>query len=313
VAAPEHPLVLFNPSAGGGRAMKKKEALEAALAGHGIGHELVVTKSEADLRERAGRGARSGRAIVAAGGDSTFHIVVNAIMEAGRRVPLGLVGVGSSNDIALEFGLETLEKACLALKRRRVKRVDLGLIRPERGTPVHFLGQANIGLGATVNRYVARLAERKKSLARRQTLAGVLGILDAYRTRKVPVRLRIASPEEELAGPFILAVFSNIRFWATGKVLHPGAKPDDGKLDACLFRDCSFARLVRLNSLANRGRHAGCRGVEVRRAVSFEVSADEPFLVQTDGEMLREPSTNDPLASTRARFEIVPGALDLIF
>ncbi len=309
----ERYLILFNPSAGGGRAIERRKALEAALAGQGIANDFIVTESEADLRERAANGARSGRTIVAAGGDSTFHIVINEILNAGRRVPLGLVGIGSSNDIPLEFGLETLDKACRALKNGRLRRVDLGVVRPGTDAPVYFLGQSNIGLGAAVNRYVAGLAERRRPLARRQTLAGIMGILNAYRTGKVPVTLKISSPERSFEGPFVLAVFSNIRFWATGKVLNPQAKPDDGKLDACLFGECSFGRLVRLNSLANKGRHGKCREVVIQQSASFEVEADAPFLVQTDGEMLLDPSTNSPLGLNRVRFEIAPGALDLVF
>ena len=308
----ERYLVLFNPSAGGGRAMMKKRALEAALAGRGIAHEFVVTASEADLRERAASGARAGRTIVAAGGDSTFHIVVNEVVKGGRRVPLALVGIGSSNDITLEFGLETLDKACGALKEGRVRRIDLGVIRAEGIAPVYFLGQSNIGLGAAVNRYVARLAERRRPLARRQTLAGILGILNAYRTKKVPVSLRIAGPERALEGPFVLAVFSNIRFWATGKILNPQAKPDDGKLDACLFEECTFARLARLNTLASKGRHGACPEVVLQQSASFEVTSETPFLIQTDGEMHIDPAGREPLALRRVRFEISPAALDLI-
>ncbi len=306
-------LVLFNPSAGGGRAMKKKEALEAALTGQGIAHEFTVTESEADLREKAANGARAGRPIVAAGGDSTFHIVVNEIMKAGKRVPLALVGMGSSNDITLEFGLETLDKACRALREARVRRIDLGIIRADGVAPIYFLGQSNIGLGAAVNRYVARLAERRRPLARRQTLAGILGILDAYRTKKVPVKLRIASPERTLEGPFVLAVFSNIRFWATGKILNPQAKPDDGRLDACLFEECTFARLVKLNSLVHKGRHGACPEVVLQQSASFEVASDTPFLIQTDGEMLLDLAGREPLALKRVRFEVAPAALDIIF
>lgn len=312
MAAGKRFLVLFNPSAGGGRALEQKEQLEALLDRHGISRELVVTDSEAHLRRAAGNGARAGRALAAAGGDSTFHIVVNEIMRHGPRAHLALIGLGSSNDIPLEFGVETLEKACLALKRGRPKKIDLGLIRQGSASPVYFLGQANIGLGAAVNRYVIGLVERRSRWAKHQTAAGVLGILNAYRTRKIPVSLQISTPSVRVGGPFVLAVFSNIRFWATGKKLCPTARPDDGQLDACLFKDCSFPRLVRLNHLIPRGKHTACRDVQILQSPSFDVVSDSPFLVQTDGEMLMHPSGSGPLSLSRVRFETVPSALNLI-
>ena len=306
----DRPLVLFNPSAGGGRALDKCAQLEGTLSRYGIKCEFTVTASEGHLRELAGRAARKGRTIVGAGGDSTFHILVNEIMAAGGRSPAGLVGIGSSNDISLEFGLETMDKACRALKEGNVRRIDLGLITAEDQAPVFFLGQANVGLGAFVNLYIAGRAKKKFLGARSQTAAGLLGIIDAYRTRKVPVNLRISDGGRTRRDAYILALFSNIRYWATGRILCPEARPDDGRLDACLFRDCSLLRLARLNSLARRGRHGGHRGVELVRSASFEVTADEPFLVQTDGEILSGPT--GPLAVRRARFEAVPAALNII-
>lgn len=305
-------LILFNPSAGGGKAVKKKEELKALLGRYGVKHELAVTPSEAHLRHLALEGGRTGRPLAAAGGDSTFHIVVNEIMKAGPRGPLALIGIGSSNDVALEFGVETLDKACRALQAGRTRKIDLGVIRHGAAPPVYFLGQANIGLGAAVNRYVAGLAQKKSLWSRNQTAAGIFGILDAYRTRKVPIPLEVGSENDRTEGVFVLAVFSNIRYWATGKKLLPEARPDDGRLDACLFEACSFLRLARINSLINRGRHGSCREVEMLQAPSFEVESDAPFHVQTDGEMLADSPGSEPLTLNRVRFETLPGALDLI-
>jgi len=302
-------LVLFNPSAGRGKARKKKVLLEKNLRASAISFELVETTSEAHLREFARQGAVSGRRLVAAGGDSTFHIAANELLRAGSDGPLGLIGVGSSNDIALEFGLETLERACRALKEGRTRTIDLGAIEQDREVLAFFLGQANIGLGVEVNRYVAALAEKKSPWAKRQTAAGLMGILKAYRLGKVPRPLKIETETGRWDENLVLAVFSNIRYWATGKMMCPEARPDDGLLDACLFRACSFRRLIRLNTLAGRGRHARAREVEMLRSRSFEITSDEPFEIQTDGEILK--SRSGQTLFQKIRFSILPAALKL--
>ncbi len=102
-------------------------------------------------------------------------IVANELLATGSAARLGMIGVGSSNDIDREFGLDSLDKACAALRAGRTRRIDAGRIVRGGETRRYFLGQANVGLGAMVNAYVADLARKRSRLAAHQTLAGVLG------------------------------------------------------------------------------------------------------------------------------------------
>ncbi|MCX6562402.1 MAG: diacylglycerol kinase family protein [Candidatus Aminicenantes bacterium] len=302
--------ILYNPSAGMGRALRRKLKLEQILRHLEVRYDLIMSRSETHLRELTREHAKKYGTLVGAGGDSTFHIMINEIMAAGAEVNFGLIGVGSSNDITLEFGVDSLEKACRTLKGGRSRKIDLGCIR-EGGTPLqYFLGQANIGLGAFVNIRVAETALRKPWLAKRQTLAGILGIRMAYRSKSIPLPLKVDAEARRTEGDFVAAIFSNVRFWAMGKIIAPGAVPDDGQLDACLIRDCSFLRLARISRLANAGRHAEADEVEIRRAPAFEVASDKPFEIQSDGEIIRTPDGR-PLFH-KVTFSIVPQALNLI-
>ncbi|MBM3312280.1 MAG: hypothetical protein FJY80_12330, partial [Candidatus Aminicenantes bacterium] len=164
--------ILLNPSAGAGRARRMKEKLEAELKQQGIPYLLTVTESERELRQTTRRLAATERAIAGAGGDSTFLIMAEEILNSGGRPALGLIGMGSSNDIAASFGLGTLEAAGRALGEGRPKPIDLGVVVHDGLRLGYFLGQANLGLGVAVNRYVASLAVRRPRLASRQFLAG---------------------------------------------------------------------------------------------------------------------------------------------
>jgi len=302
--------ILYNPSAGMGRALRRKLKLERILRHLEVRYDLIMSRSETHLRELTREHAKKYGTLVGAGGDSTFHIMVNELVPAGAEVNFGLIGVGSSNDITLEFGLDSLEKACRALKGGRIRKIDLGCIR-EGGTPLrYFIGQANIGLGAFVNMRVAEAALRNPWLAKRQTLAGVLGIRKAYRSKCIPLPIKVDAEARRTEGDFVAAIFSNVRFWATGKIIAPEAVPDDGHLDACLIRDCSFLRLARISRLANTGRHAEADEVEIRRAPAFEVTSDKPFEIQSDGEIIRTADGRPTF--DRVTFSIVPRALNLI-
>jgi diacylglycerol kinase family enzyme len=302
--------ILYNPSAGMGRALDRKIRLERLLRHFEIRCDLVMTRSEGHLRELTREHARSYAAVVGAGGDSTFHIMIGELAAAGGGVDFGMIGVGSSNDIPREFGIETLFKACRALKVRRTRKIDLGVVRDGTAVLGCFLGQANIGLGAYVNRYVAGLAERKPRLARRQILAGILGARRAYTSGAIPLEAALESDAGRREGAFAAAVFSNIRYWATGRLINPGARPDDGLLDCCLIGDCRFLRLARLARLAKSGRHVGADGVEILRAPAFRISSGTPFAVQADGEILR--AADGSTAFSDVSIEVIPGGLSLI-
>jgi diacylglycerol kinase (ATP) len=301
--------ILFNPSAGLGKALARKDRLEGVLRRSGLAYELIVTESEDHLRELTRRLAAAGRPVAGAGGDSTFHIMANEIAASGSDAPLGMIGTGSSNDIPLAFGLDNMEKACAALRAGATKRVDLGVVRAGERRLCYFLGQANVGLGASVNRYVQDLKTRRRALGKRQLLAGILGIRRAYRSHEIPLRLLVKADGQEAAGEFALAVFSNTPYWATGRLINPDADPADGRLDACLIGRMSFLRLARVASLARRGAHGKNRSVRFLRSAGFEVEADEPFLVQADGEIVGPPGS--PKSLRRVQIESVPRALSV--
>lgn len=301
--------ILFNPSAGMGMALKKKATLEERLGQFGIPYDLTVTRSAEDLRALTRQHAKRYGAIVGAGGDSTFHMMVNEIMATGADVSFGMIAVGSSNDIAREFGVDSLEKACLALKNRRTKKIDLGGIYDGEEQVRCFLGQANIGVGVFVNQYVAELAQRKPKSAGRQRLAGIRGIIRAFRDKKIPLPLAVEFEGARMEGEFMAAVVSNVRYWATGKIINPNARPDDGRLDACLIKECSFLRLARISSLANTGKHGKAKEVDILQAGSFEISSIMPFMIQTDGEIL---GGSDHAPLRKSTFRILPRALNII-
>ena len=303
-------IILFNPSAGKGNALKQKNRLEQLLSRYNVPHELVVTRSEENLKELTRENARRGRTVVGAGGDSTFHIMVGEIMKAGEHARFGMIGLGSSNDISREFDVDTLEKACQALKAGRVTRIDLGCISKEGTTLAYFVGQANIGLGAWVNRFVEELAVRSPRLGKIQSLAGALGIIRSYKAKKTPQFLTIESEAGKIEGPFVLAVFSNIRYWATGRMINPAARPNDGRLDACLIKSCSLPRLVRLAALSRKGRHITAREVKVLRSSEYLISSELPFQVQADGEIIGGRGAS--AVFNKVKFTIIPQALNVI-
>jgi len=303
--------VLLNPSAAGGRALRLKPVLESRLSEAGVVCDLYVTESEGHFRSLSRDMAFRYGILAAAGGDSALHILVNEIMSLGARPAVAFIGLGSSNDIGREFGTESLDQACAALRRGHGRPIDLGRISCPGTDPVWFVGQANIGLGAAVNAQMEAWARRIPYLVRAQTPAGILAVIRAFRRKLVPVLLSIsADGDRSIQGPFTAAVFSNIRYWATGKLIAPAARPDDGLLDACLIEGMSFFRLVRIALKAGRGAHTGMPGVRMLKRRCFAVSSKAGFAVQADGVILGREGRPDLFR--RITIETVPKAIKFI-
>jgi diacylglycerol kinase (ATP) len=303
--------ILFNPSAGKGKALRKKNRLEELLKKYDIPYDLFVTQSEEALIRLTQEKSKEYKVLVGAGGDSTFNIMANEINKRSADVSLGMIGLGSSNDIAKEFGIDSLDKACLALKKKRTKRVDLGSIEEDSFLLRLFLGQANVGLGVYVSKHADGMAARGSRWAKFQTVAGISGIRDAYRSQKIPLSLTIESDIGEVHGKFILASFNNIRYWATGRLLCPEAQPDDGKLDACLIDNCSFSRFAQIALMAKKGNHIKTKEVKILQSSGFTVSAEEAFEIQTDGEIVHRPNSSTQFKTIQ--FRLLPQALSIIY
>ncbi|MDD8027656.1 MAG: diacylglycerol kinase family protein [Acidobacteriota bacterium] len=309
--------ILLNPAAGAGLARRMQARLEEELKRLEVPYSLIVTQSEDHLRELTRKLAAAGpadRVLAAAGGDSTFQIIAGEILarKAGTGVTppiLSLIGLGSSNDIPAAFGLTGLETACRVLRDGRVRRIDAGVVLKDGEAPGYFLGQANVGLGAAVNRFVFDLAGRRPAWARRQTLAGVLGIRRAYQLKDVPIRLSVEWEGGRLEGPFTLAVFANTRVWATGRIIAPEADPQDGCLDACFIAPCSMRRLARLYGLTRTGAHTGQPEVRIVKAKAFTLRTEYRLDVQTDGEIIEGTPDGAPRTIT---VRAVPAALRIL-
>ena len=136
--------ILYNPTAGMGRALKRKLKLEHFLRHFEISYDLTMTQSEDDLKELTRQHVKKYRTLVGAGGDSTFHIMVNEIINTNPDANFGMISVGSSNEIAKEFGVDSLMKACQALRDRNIKKVDLGCIREGQNPLKYFLDRKSV-------------------------------------------------------------------------------------------------------------------------------------------------------------------------
>lgn len=289
----------------------KKAHLICLLREAGVSFELMETRSEAHLRQLTKETAAHFPVLAGAGGDTTIQIMINEIMTTSHRPALAVIGLGSSNDLAREFGMGTLRSACTAIGQGWQKKVDLGKILTTGGSSRYFLGQASLGLGVLVNRYVAYLSSRHSFFAKKQFIAGAVGALKAKSSGKVPLSLNLEYGNKALKGSWSIVVFSNIRYWASGRFFNPSALINDGKLECFLIDDCSLINLAKLYYQAGKGKHIKNPKVRFVASDFFEISSYFPFAIQADGEII---SVNKSLQGNfQARIVTIPQALNFIY
>jgi diacylglycerol kinase (ATP) len=302
--------ILFNPSAGKGQAAKKRQVLEKCLKEQGVIYDWFNSRSEDDLRNLVETAAENYPILIAAGGDTTFLIVINEMLRLGLDNTLGMIGLGSCNDVVREFEIHSLKKACQAIKRNRSRRIDLGMALEGKKILRYYPGQASIGLAVLINQYVEQVVKRSPRLGKYQTLSGIRGGWQALRSVDLPMNLTVEHENGILKGEFILAVFNNIRYYAAGKMATPLARTDDGMLDAFLVKKCSFSRLAYITFLTPPAAYAEKKETVAIQAPRFTVKSDTPFSVQIDGEILS--AANNPRQFRKIEFASAPQALKII-
>ncbi|MGH2895492.1 MAG: diacylglycerol/lipid kinase family protein, partial [Solirubrobacteraceae bacterium] len=95
--------VIVNPFAGGGRAARELNGVEATLLRLGLEHHVERTSSLAHARELALAAAQAGETAVAFGGDGLIGAVADALRHTDGV--LGVLPGGRGNDFVRMLGV----------------------------------------------------------------------------------------------------------------------------------------------------------------------------------------------------------------
>ncbi|MCX7975006.1 MAG: diacylglycerol kinase family protein [Candidatus Aminicenantes bacterium] len=301
---------ILNPAAGGGQGLAKLNHLREKIELFDLPAEIILSQSEDHLLQLIRNLASQERLLVGIGGDSTFNLMANELLKTGGISTLAFVGLGSSNDIPREFGLLTLDQAFQAIKEGREKLIDVAAIIYQGKIIQYVLGQVNIGLGVIVNEYISKLISRRSWFRHRQNLAGLLAILSAYRKKQNLIPLSIETRNQFYSDYFTIALLTNLRYWATGRMIAPKASPEDGLFDLCLIKASSLGLFLYIALLASRGRHLNLAQVITTKDNWFRVSSEKKFRLQADGEIIK--IGGKPFETDHFELQVLPRVLRII-
>jgi len=293
-----HPLVILNPTANRGNLGQIRALIRNRLEQEQA--ECIETTRQGEAQERARDAAWQGRPVIVVGGDGSVHEVVNGILEAGRRVPLGIVPAGSGND----FGWHTLNlprDPAAAIERAftgQLIQADAGKMNGR-----YFANSFSIGLDADIAVAAGKLKKFPFMSGLRLYYSSTLKQL-LFGYHRCPWLAFRFDAGEKLDGSqhrhYVLMAVTNGPTYGAGFRINPNADFDDGLFDVCTITYAPLLRALRLLPKVQKGEHGGQPEVTFFRARSVHIESQKPVNVQMDGETM---------SATTFDAQVLPGAL----
>jgi diacylglycerol kinase (ATP) len=263
------------------------------LERHQIEADVLCTERAGHGTELAQQAVRDGyQQIIAAGGDGTVAEVAEGLV--GSDAVLGVLPLGSVMNVARMLGVpRDLEQAAQVIKERRLARIDVGRARSQARSTL-FLEAAGIGIDAGLFAYFNQLDRGNW-----RSLKPLLTFMWRYRPRRVDIRLDGKTHRFRA----MMVTVANGPYLGAALTLAPDARLDDARFDVQVFTHFGKFELLRYLLAISGGRRAYHPKVLSFRARTVEIETRKPMMVHADSR---------PLATTPARFEIVPSSLSVI-
>jgi diacylglycerol kinase family enzyme len=261
VPRPSHPIVVWNPRSGDGKAVRANLPEEARSRGI----EPIELKPGDDLVQLVEDAvARGADALAAAGGDGTQALV--APIAAAHDLPFACIPAGTRNHFALDLGVDRddVAGALDAFVSGGERRVDLAEVNGQT-----FVNNVSLGLYAQA---VQRQGYRDAKL---RTILDTIPDLVGTQPSGASIPLGWSGPDDQpTEGAVVILVSNNI--YRLGRLIGSGTRPriDEGMLGIALL------------STGRTGRGGGRRLWWQWSAPTFQVSAAGPVPAGVDGEAL---------------------------
>jgi YegS/Rv2252/BmrU family lipid kinase len=284
-------LLLANPAAAGGRALRRLPAVSGELTRLGTPHRVVETRSTEHAQEEAAAAAEAGETVAAIGGDGLLRPL--AAVLRGTGAALAVIPGGRGNDLARVLGIPTDPAAAARVAAEGPERlIDVAEVD---GEP--YLGIASFGFDSDANRIANEVRLVRGNLV---YLYAALRALARWKPAHFTVT--VDGERHELSGGLSVAV-ANSKAYGGGMFMAPQAELDDGKLDVVAIGYVSKLRCLRNLPLVFKGEHLSDPSVTTFRATTVEVTADRPFDIYADG---------DPIGAVPGTMRVEPRCLRVI-
>lgn len=294
--------IILNPYSNRWNSQRRWPEAESALKAAGLDFEVAISQTKGQIAELAEQAARAGFSpIIVAGGDGSIGDAANGILRAvqslgGGSVPMGIMPMGSANDLVYALGLPTdLQKAVQVIAAGKTRAMDIGKLNGH-----YFVNNSAAGLEP----YVTIKHEKIhwiKGMGR-YLVAAVQAIMD-----KPEWYGNVKWDGEEFNGKLsFISIGNGCR--TGGFFMTPHADLFDGKLTLAFgYRGTRLGLFQALPRAFNedKGNYVELEGMQEVHAARISIHLDKPSPAHTDGELL-------PTWIRDFEYEILPKSLNII-
>ncbi|WP_421845124.1 diacylglycerol/lipid kinase family protein [Mycobacterium sp.] len=307
-------LVIVNPRSSGHRTAARWPEVAESLRRVYPDAQFVVPGSAEEAHDAVLAGLTSGQdALVAAGGDGTVNLVLNAMIDQKTDRPhlpsiaLGAVGLGSSNDYHKPLASRTFYSGLPAkINSDDATNIDVGkaIIELPDGSQMirYFVLNASMGMVADGNQRFNQGAGMIGWFKSRNTdvAIGLCALHEVLRPRVPHVKIVSSS-----SGVFFDAPTANVGvlksvYFAGDMRYDTPVVADDGKFDLNIWRPSGPIRTSWLIAGLYRGRFLGSPLAIHNRCSSLSMTPRRPCPLELDGEIVMAESV---------RLEVIPSVL----
>jgi YegS/Rv2252/BmrU family lipid kinase len=227
-------IFLYSEAPGNGKIIKRISYIEKKLSKIFSKVTLVKANNLFELADNAKKACSKYDVLIFAGGDGTFHRIVNAIAKEENRPILGYISSGTLNDFGKNFGINRrISKSLKIIKKGKKLPFDVGLINGK----TYFAFVAAIGAFSEISYATKR--GRVKIFGKMAYY--VNAVKDAVAPQSFDVKIVIDNVTYEHKVPFLLLLNGK---YIGGFPISLRNKVDDGKFDLYLTKPGLFNGLL---------------------------------------------------------------------
>lgn len=269
---------LYNPNAGSKKIQGSVDIVVRKFQEAGYLMNIYRSMAKGDMASYIGKYVTEENTdlLVISGGDGSVNEVINAIIQKGLDIPLGLLPLGTANDFSTLIGMpQNIEEACDAILKMEVKPIDVGKVND-----VYFVNVCSAGLFTTVSHEID--INLKNRFGKMAYYVKGLEQLQSYQ----PMHLEFETPEGKQEENVSLFLIFNGKSAGGFDKLGKYALIDDGLLDLVIIKAVAVHEILPLFIKILQGEHINDSNVVYMQVPNVKISCiDEGSVISdVDGE-----------------------------
>ena len=275
-------LLIVNPCAGPDNTRRSAEEIVRLFPADAYAVDVHKTKGHGDATNLVRSFANDKDLVVCCGGDGTLNETINGVMDLPRRIPIGYIPTGTTNDLASTLGIpREAEKAAALIRGGRTNSYDIGLFN---------------------NRYYSYVAAfgafTRSSYATKQWMKNIFGhfayLLNGFFKEWKNIsstHMKIEYDDGEMEGDFSFGSISNsTSISGIFRLNKDEVKLNDGYFEVLLVRKAKVSEAPSLLNKIRKKEYDGKRIILLKTG-KVKITADAPIAWTLDGEYGGEHQT----------------------